>query len=60
MIGLALRVGGCGRFWSVYSIEEPQPKGHEATRHAIECSPPETTNHFEHRVFNFADDLWWL
>jgi hypothetical protein len=44
----------------VYSIEEPQPKGHEATRHAIECSPPETTNHFEHRVFNFADDLWWL
>jgi hypothetical protein len=60
VIGLAFQIGGCGRSGPKMRIVDRQPNEHEEVTDAIECSPPETTDCFENRVCDFADDLGWL
>jgi hypothetical protein len=60
VIGLALQVGCCRRFSLEDAFTDGQPNDHNAIADSIECSPPETTDCFEHRVRDFADDLRWL
>jgi hypothetical protein len=57
VIGLALQVGGCERFWSVYAVIDRQPHDHEQIADAIQRTPSETTRRFEHRVIDLANDL---
>ena len=41
VIGLALQVRGCGQFWSVYPVEDPEPHSRIGITDAIERSPLE-------------------
>ena len=57
VIGLAFQVGGCGWLWSVDAVEDRQPHDQKEIADAIERSPRETTDCFEHRVVDLPDDL---
>jgi hypothetical protein len=57
MIGLAFQVGRCGWFRPEDAVVDRQPNEHNAIADAIERSPPETTDCFEDRVRDFADDF---
>jgi hypothetical protein len=60
VIGLTFQVGGCGWLWPEDAVVDQQPYERNAIADAIECSPPETTDGFEHWVRDFTDDLRWL
>ena len=55
VVGLTLKVSGCGRFRPMDAVEYRQPQEHNAIADAIERSAKEPTNYFD-----FADDLGWL
>jgi hypothetical protein len=57
MIVLTYQVGACRRFWSVDSVMDREPDEHNPIADAIERSPPETTDRFEHGVLHLPDDL---
>jgi hypothetical protein len=56
VIGLSFQVGGCRRLRSEDAVVDRQPYEHDATTDGIECSPPETTDGFEHQVVDLPDD----
>jgi hypothetical protein len=60
VVGLTLKVSGCGRFRPMDAVEYRQPQEHNAIADAIERSAKEPTNYFERPVLDFADDLGWL
>jgi hypothetical protein len=43
VLGLSLKVGGCGWLRSMDAIEDRKPYEHDAIADAIKGSPPETT-----------------
>ena len=57
VIGLAFQVGGREGLGSVDAVLDRQPNEHDAIADAIERSPPETTERFEHWVPDFTDDF---
>ena len=57
MLGLALKVCGCGRFWSVDAVEDPQPQEHKETADTIKRSPPETADCLQNGVLDLPDNF---
>ena len=57
VIRLSAQVGGLGGFRSADAVMDRQPYLHNPVADAIYPSPPETTDCFEQRIRDFADNL---